>query len=174
MTYSEQNIALVERFGDLERLCGQIYGTPHGVSSYIDDMIRVSREGRCFVYGWDRDLQRLKETRHKRNQLSHGEVSFSTRYAEEDDAAFLTDFRERIMQRTDPLAQLHSQKQEAFQQRKPAFHPETSSPRMEKTENRSFPQNPSGRRGCYGCLTVLLLFALLAIGAVFAIVFLFF
>ncbi len=173
MTYSEQNIALVERFGDLERLCSQIYGASHGVSSYIDDMIRVSYEGRGGVYGWDRDLQRLKETRHKRNQLSHGEVSFSTCYAEEDDIAFLIDFRNRIMQRTDPLAQLHSRKQETFQQRKPAFRPEASSPRMEKTGDRSFPQNPSGRRGCYGCLTAMLFFTLLVIGAILAVVLLF-
>ena len=104
MTHMEQNMALVEAFGKLEQLCNQIYGGKHGVSDYIDDM--ANRSGPHSPH-WGAVLRRLKELRHKRNKLSHGEVSFQTSYATEQDVQFLLAFYQLILRRADPIAQLH-------------------------------------------------------------------
>ena len=104
MTHMEQNMALVEAFGKLEQLCNQIYGGKHGVTDYIDDM--TNRIGPHSPH-WGAVLRRLKELRHKRNKLSHGEVSFQTSYATEQDVQFLLAFYQLILRRADPIAQLH-------------------------------------------------------------------
>ena len=104
MTHMEQNMALVEAFGKLEQLCNQIYGGKHGVTDYIDDM--TNRIGPHSPH-WGAVLRRLKELRHKRNKLSHGEVSFQTSYATEQDVQFLLAFYQLILRRDDPIAQLH-------------------------------------------------------------------
>ena len=104
MNHTERNMALVEAFGKLEQLCNQIYGGKHGVSDYIDDM--ANRSGPHSPH-WGAALRRLKEVRHKRNKLSHGEVSFQTSYATEQDVQFLRAFYQLILKRADPIAQLH-------------------------------------------------------------------
>ena len=104
MTHMEQNMALVEAFGKLEQLCNQIYGGKHGVTDYIDDM--TNRSGPHSPH-WGTALHRLTEVRYKRNKLSHGEVSFKTSYATEQDVQFLLAFYQLILRRADPIAQLH-------------------------------------------------------------------
>lgn len=105
--YTELNTRLVEAFGDLERLCNQIYDPPHGVTSYINIMESCHLQGKRSVPQWDYDFSILKEIRHKRNKLSHGEVSFGQRYAEEQDIDFAIHFRNRIINQTDPLTLCH-------------------------------------------------------------------
>ena len=107
MTHMEQNMALVEAFGQLEQLCNQIYKDKHGVTAYIDEMTAKQLQGRFVVSHWNAALNRLKELRHKRNKLSHGEVNFQTPYATNMDVQFLLAFRQLILKRADPLAQLH-------------------------------------------------------------------
>lgn len=102
--YSKLNQELVEEFGRLEQLCNQIYGENHGVTSYIDDMDNLSASARYKVDNWDYYHKGLKEVRHKRNKLSHGEVSFSENYAEPEDIEFISDFYTLIMNSTDPIS----------------------------------------------------------------------
>lgn len=104
MDYQEWNMMLMEAFGDLERLCNQIYGCKHGVTVYIEEMEQRGINGAGIVPGWIQSYKRLKDIRHKRNKLSHGEVSFFQRWAEEEDVRFAEFFREQIMNGTDPLA----------------------------------------------------------------------
>ncbi len=103
-TYTDLNTNLVEAFGNLERLCNQIYNSQHGVTNYIDEMHSHNYDGKIYVIEWDYYITRLKEIRHKRNKLSHGEVSFSTPWADEKDIEFAIDFKNLIINRTDPLA----------------------------------------------------------------------
>ena len=105
--YAELNTHLVEAFGDLERLCNQIYDPPHGVTSYVNIMEFCQIQGKRCVPQWGYDFSMLKQIRHKRNKLSHGEVSFKQHYAEEQDIDFAVNFRNRIMNQTDPLTLYH-------------------------------------------------------------------
>lgn len=106
MSYQELNVALVEAFGDLERLCNDIYGEQHGVTCYIKDM-ENSYGGPSRVRGWALDLEKLRDVRAKRNKLTHNEVSFSSPYAEQGDIDFIIDFHRRIMDGQDPIALLY-------------------------------------------------------------------
>ncbi len=104
MSYTELNTLLVERFGDLERLCNQIYNAKHGVTNYIMEMEHLNLMSSALIADWTYILKRLKDVRHKRNKLSHGEVSFSDPWANEDDINFVVNFRNSIMTQTDPIS----------------------------------------------------------------------
>lgn len=103
----ENNTKLIEQFSQLEKLCNDIYDDKHGVTLYIDEMKRENVAGARYVSGWRSDLESLIDVRHKRNRLSHGEVSFDTPYASEDDILFLANFKRRVLKQTDPLAMLN-------------------------------------------------------------------
>ena len=98
------NLQLVEKFGELEKLCNEIYDDKHGVTLYIEDMKNSSPRARGLAPYWDYSLNKLKEVRHKRNCLSHGEVSFSTPYAEKEDIDFILEFKNRLINNSDPIA----------------------------------------------------------------------
>ena len=97
MSNKELNTLLIEHFGNLERLCNQIYENKHGVTSYIEHMERINPNK------FSLHIKRLKSVRHKRNNLSHGEVSFNEPYANEEDIKYIIDFRKSILSQTDPL-----------------------------------------------------------------------
>ncbi len=98
------NILLVEYFGDLEQVCNRIYNDTHGVTAYINEMRDLETQGAQSIKGWPEALKRLKEIRHKRNKLSHGEVSFREEWAEKEDIEFLIAFRKKVLNQTDPIA----------------------------------------------------------------------
>lgn len=54
----------------LEKLCSDMYGTAHGISAYIDDMVNCPRGARI-VPDWAHDLKQLKHYRWIRNQIVH-------------------------------------------------------------------------------------------------------
>lgn len=101
------NTKLIEAFSQLEKLCNDIYGDKHGVTLYIDEMRDENIAGTRYIQGWRDDLEALVDVRHKRNCLSHGEVSFDEPYATEDDILFLSNFKRRILKQTDPLSMLY-------------------------------------------------------------------
>ena len=101
------NTKLIEAFSQLEKICNDIYGDKHGVTLYIDEMKNENIAGARYVQGWRDDLEALVDVRHKRNQLSHGEVSFDEPYSSDDDILFLANFKRRILKQTDPLALLN-------------------------------------------------------------------
>lgn len=102
MDYTKINAEFVEKFGELEKLCGDIYSQKHGVSCYIDDMI--SKSGERYVLNWEYHKKRLKDVRYKRNKLTHGEVGFSENFAQKEDIDFIQDFINLIFKREDPLS----------------------------------------------------------------------
>ena len=104
MTYTQLNTSLVEKFGEVEKICNQSYNVNHGVTAYIDDMKINAGKGRMNVFDWDIVLKRLIDVRHKRNKLSHGEVPFDTPYATFEDIEFVVDFKRRLLAGSDPLA----------------------------------------------------------------------
>ena len=102
MDYTKINAEFVEKFGELEKLCSDIYSQKHGVSCYIDDMI--SKSGERYVLNWEYHKKRLKDVRYKRNKLTHGEVGFSENFAQKEDIDFIQDFINLIFKREDPLS----------------------------------------------------------------------
>lgn len=102
MDYTKINAEFVEKFGELEKLCSDIYSQKHGVSCYIDDML--SKRGERYVFNWDYYEKRLKDIRYKRNKLTHGEVGFSENFAQKEDIDFIQDFINLIFKREDPLS----------------------------------------------------------------------
>ncbi len=141
MDHIETNTALIEAFGDLERLCNQIYNDKHGVTVYIDQMKEIGPYGRSKVPEWNMHLSRLIEIRHKRNMLSHGEVSFDMPCADWDDVDYAIRFRKMILSGTDPLA--------VYSQASLPHQPKNNTPHTVQREAaasyvRSAPKKPSG------------------------------
>ena len=98
MSYSKLNERLVESFGELEKMCNFVFDDIHGVTCYINKL------GERTLSKSDREiLKTLKSIRHKRNQLSHGETSFSEECACEEDIEFLENFMKSITKGSDPL-----------------------------------------------------------------------
>ena len=137
--YYEENTRLVECFGKLEQLCSQIYGEKHGVTSYINDMTAKSSIGWGTVNGWEKYLSTLKEVRHKRNQLSHGEVSFEEWYATEEDIRFIEEFERSILTQTDPLSMLRKKQQEERERQKQRLAEKREAERQKKAGDCTVP-----------------------------------
>ncbi len=104
MSNYELNVKLIEAYGALEQLCNQIYNEQHGVSSYIEDMCKNGLDNTS-------SYKTLKEMRYKRNQLSHGEISFDCQFAYIEDVEFLISFKDKILNQTDTLAQYRLKKE---------------------------------------------------------------
>ncbi len=104
MTNKDLNLLLLEKFGELEQICNQSYNAMHGVSVYIEKMDNSNYIDRTEVPNWDYFFKKLKDIRHKRNRLSHGDVAFTDTCAEMDDLNFIIDFKKRILTKTDPLS----------------------------------------------------------------------
>lgn len=144
------NTRLVEVFGNLEKLCNELYNDVHGVTLYINDMISKSYMASAKVSNWNYDLQFLKTVRDKRNKLSHGEVSFDTPYATEDDIAFVIEFKARIMSCSDPLA---------LYRKAIAPQPRTKTQQnytVQKEETQYYSNNPKASRQPLGCAVFLI------------------
>ena len=163
------NTGLIEAFGELEQLCNQIYGTHHGVTNYIDQMKSCGTRGSYYVKNWDKYLSVLIDLRHKRNKLSHGEVSFQSHWASEQHIRFARLFREMILRQEDPLAQYHR-----LMRPRPAAQSYTAQPQY-KTDN--YPSVPrtgkkSVSRTPTGCAVAILYTAFLIIFLIFLLTYL--
>ena len=96
-------MGFIESYKHLEKLCGDMLQTQHGISAYIDDMGNTPN-GCYWVKGWDEDLNRLKHYRWIRNQISHEPNCTEENMCEYGDAQWIDDFYDRIMNQSDPLA----------------------------------------------------------------------
>ena len=88
----------------LDRLCSDIYGCRNGVSQYIEDMERVSYQGRLAIPSWEQAYRTLKHLRWVRNQLAHD--SEQLQLCEERDIQDTNSFYDDIVLGCDPLTQL--------------------------------------------------------------------
>ena len=138
-------MSFIDSYKRLEKLCSEIYNDNHGVSSYIDEMINTPIGAR-YVSGWDEDLKQLKHYRWVRNQLVHDPGCTEENMCEYGNAQWLDNFRSRIMEANDPLAQY----------RKARNPQQTQRPRQTLTpEPRTYiyPQRTSAQQRSAGCLT---------------------
>ena len=105
------NAEFIDEFKRLDDICNEMYEDSRdgklGVTAYLEEMYDRSREANQFgISDWGNDLYALKRVRNKRNDLIHGNVSFSSSYCTEDDIQFVIEMRDRILDETDPLSLL--------------------------------------------------------------------
>ena len=143
-------MSFIDSYKRLEKICNEMYGDNHGLSTYIDEMIN-NPSGSRYVHGWDADLKQLKHCRWIRNKIVHEPGCTEENMCDTDDIQWLNDFYSRIMTSNDPLALYHKVKnsqRSSTQQRTPT-----------NTQHTSMPPRPSG------CLTYLIgvLFVVVAV-----------
>ena len=98
------NDEFMEAFKHLDKICKEMFNAEKGVTSYIDEMERIS-SGPRYVPNWNFVLRRLKDLRHIRNTHSH---EIGTSYGDicsPEDVQWLESFYSEIMNTTDPIAQ---------------------------------------------------------------------
>ena len=93
----------ISSYKTLEKLCSDIYGDNHGISTFIDEMQNNPR-GSYLIRGWDDDLKQLKHYRWVRNQIVHEPDCSEDNMCDVGDTEWIDTFYSRIMDQTDPLA----------------------------------------------------------------------
>ncbi len=102
-------MSFIDSYKSLDKLCGELYGSFNGVSSYIEDM-KGQTDGSVYVAHWRQELETLKHYRRVRNQIVHEPDCTEDNMCDDRDAEWLERFKERIMTGDDPLAQYHRAK----------------------------------------------------------------
>ena len=96
-------MGFIDSYKHLEKLCGDMLQTQHGVSAYIAEM-ESTPNGSYRVQGWVEDLKCLKHYRWVRNQIVHDPNSSEENMCVLSDAQWIDNFYDRIMKQGDPLA----------------------------------------------------------------------
>ena len=102
MTESK-NILFFEKYKELDKLLGDMYGRKEGVTGYIDDMVATPRAECFYIHEWDVSLQVLKRLRFLRNQLAHGEMELLGDDISEGELRWIDKFYSEVMEGIDPL-----------------------------------------------------------------------
>ena len=99
------SVIFFDEYKKLDKLCSEMYGkNSDGVTCYLNDMMAVPVMQRNRIPEWNQTYDRLRELRHIRNQMAHGEGSFEDYPCSEEDVLWLFEFRSKIMHISDPLA----------------------------------------------------------------------
>ncbi len=96
-------MSFIDSYKRLEKICSEMYGDTHGLSTYIDEMIGTPN-GSYYVSGWNEDLKQLKHYRWVRNQIVHEPGCTEENMCDPGDMQWLDNFYSRIMSTNDPLA----------------------------------------------------------------------
>ena len=109
------NVIFFDEYKKLDKLCSEMYGkNSGGVTCYLNDMMAVPVMQRNRIPEWNQTYDRLRELRHIRNQMAHGESSFEDYPCSEEDVLWLFEFRSKIMHISDQLAVDHWQTEESM------------------------------------------------------------
>lgn len=142
------NIIFFDEYKKLDKLCSEMYGkNSGGVTCYLNDMMAVPVMQRNRIPEWNQTYDRLRELRHIRNQMAHGESSFEDYPCSEEDVLWLFEFRSKIMHISDPLAVYRDRQREA--RMPPRAKGETAGCRSLQTEENSM--QPAQREFPAGC-----------------------
>lgn len=99
------NIVFFDEYKKLDKLCSEMYGkNSGGVTCYLNDMMAVPVMQRNRIPEWNQTYDRLRELRHIRNQMAHGEGLFEDYPCSKEDIMWLWEFQSKIMHTSDPLA----------------------------------------------------------------------
>ena len=153
-------MGFINSYKQLEKLCNEIYGNNHGISSYIDDMSKLTSDSR-YISSWDDDLKQLKRYRWIRNQIVHEPDCTEESMCECEDAKWLDNFYSRIMSGTDPIT-LHRKIRSSQAAQKPKQttyadktrnYPLTQKQRRIEYTEHVYPEHRRTESESTGCLT---------------------
>lgn len=109
------SIIFFDEYKKLDKLCSEMHGkNSGGVTCYLNDMMVAPVMQRNRIPEWNQTYVRLRELRHIRNQMTHGEGSFEDYPCSEEDVLWLFEFRSKIMHISDPLAVYRRQTEESM------------------------------------------------------------
>lgn len=118
----DSNYIFFEAFKQLDKLCTELYKTPHGVTHYIDDMKAASWDNYKDIPNWKTDLKELIRLRHIRNHLAHTQGAFHEDICTQNDIDWIKNFYQRIMNQSDPLALLYQTTHRKQHTQKPDYN----------------------------------------------------
>lgn len=102
------NVEFIEEYKKLDNFCNDMFGVRNGgVTAYIDKMKISAPNDKRKYREWDEDFGELKRLRAIRNKIVHESNGFSYALCDEGDIASVTAFRNRLMNRADPLVDSH-------------------------------------------------------------------
>ena len=142
-------MGFMSSYKHLEKLCGEVMNDERKVSAYIDEMVQTP-QGAGRVAGWNEDLKRLKHYRWVRNQIVHEPDCTEENMCDPEDARWLEDFYDRIMDREDPLTLYRK----ATQRTAPAYP--AAAPRVYSGSEPVRLSGQNGKRRPVGCAAFLL------------------
>lgn len=148
-------MSFIDSYKRLEKLCSEMYGEMHGVSIYIDEMIK-NPGGSYFVQGWNEDLKQLKHYRWVRNQIIHEPGCTEENMCVPYDEQWINDFYSRIMATNDPLALYRKARNQRSTENKAA---------TQKTTTYTYPEQRVSKQPI-GCFTYLMGILLVAVAVV--------
>lgn len=157
------NYVFFEEFKRLDKLCGEIYHSQHGVTSYIEDMKTVSQP--C-ILNWKSDLDKLIHLRHLRNHLAHTSGAFQEDICTQKDIDSVIEFYNRILSQEDPMALLHKMKRSV----RPVLKQKQEDMITEKEDtvmdSQFCSQSPNGSKSKWVALGIILIIIILVLFAV--------
>lgn len=103
-------MGFIDSYKRLEKLLSEVYGDNHGISAYIDEMVKTS-DGSYYVSAWNEDLKQLKHFRWVRNQIVHEPNCTEENMCTLEDAQWINNFYSCVMTANDPLAKYRKFKQ---------------------------------------------------------------
>ncbi len=146
------NYEFFDEFKALDSICRDIYGESVdkklGVTLYLEDMDRNAYRGALKVSSWMSDYNKLKNARNIRNELAHSRNSMAIDICSQEDVDFVSSFRKRILNQTDPLAMM----------RKLSVKPRPSSTSQPKQPQQTYTDiTPTKKpQGCFGIVATFL------------------
>ena len=135
----------INSYKHLEKLCNEIYGDNHGISTYIDEMSNLTDASR-YVSNWNEDLKRLKHYRWVRNQIVHDPNCTEENMCESVDSQWLDNFYSRIMSGSDPLTLYRKARNSRVSQKS----------KQTKSIDYTYPERKPSAPKPTGCLTYLM------------------
>lgn len=170
------NYEFFDAFKKLDKICRDIYGNSLqnklGVTLYLEDMKTKEHLGHIHVPNWQADYNHLKHVRNIRNELAHGQTTFSNELCTQKDIDFICKFHAKILQQNDPLTLLRKQLSvpkpvyRPAQNTFPTYHPVINLTHNNTTNAEPSQSTKSRYSGCFIaviCVLFIILAALLAI-----------
>ena len=102
------NYQFFEEFTKLDKICVSVYQAEGGTLGYLEQMRSASGIGADIVPRWTADLEQLHRYRTIYLALAQSNEAFEERLCGREDVRWLQEFHNKILERKDPLALLHS------------------------------------------------------------------
>lgn len=106
----------LEEYKYVDNICRDSLSTDRGVYTYISEMEMIPGMYRTY-FDWSTDYRALKRVHYLRNRLSHEPGTLDTGLVTNDDLKFITEFHNRLLRCSDPLALARKRKEELQKQR---------------------------------------------------------